>query len=326
MKLLIPGGAGYIGSHMVRYAQEHGHEVVVLDDFSTGHEWAVKGCEILRVNLLDRDKLSQLLKGRDFDGVIHFAAKSLVGESVKKPEIYYRNNVVGTLNLVNEMLENDLNNLVFSSTAAIFGNPVTDKISEDHPKKPINPYGQSKLMVENILQDTCNAYDFNSTCFRYFNAAGAHKSSEIGEAHDPETHLIPNILKSAGSGGNELKVFGDDYDTHDGTCVRDYVHVTDLAQAHLLGLEKMKDRSGFSAYNLGCGDGFSVFDVIESCQRVVGERISYDMEKRREGDPDKLVADATKAMRVLSWKPEFLDLDSIIRTAWEWESNKSALR
>jgi UDP-glucose 4-epimerase len=320
MKLLIPGGAGYIGSHMVRYAQEHGCEVVVLDDFSTGHEWAVKDCEILRVNLLDQDKLSQLLKGRYFDSVIHFAAKSLVGESVKKPELYYRNNVVGALNLVNEMLENDVNNLVFSSTAAIFGNPVTDKIAEDHPKKPINPYGQSKLMVENMLRDICSARDFSATCFRYFNAAGAHKSGEIGEAHDPETHLIPNILKSALSGGNELKVFGDDYGTHDGTCVRDYVHVTDLAQAHLLGLEKMKDRSGFSSYNLGCGDGFSVFDVIESCQRVVGERISYDIEKRREGDPDKLVADATKAMRVLSWKPEFLDLDSIIRTAWQWHT------
>lgn len=320
MKLLIPGGAGYIGSHMVRYAQEHGHEVVVLDDFSTGHDWAVKECEILRVNLLDRDKLSQMLKGRDFDGVIHFAAKSLVGESVRKPDLYYRNNVVGTLNLVNQMLENDLNNLVFSSTAAIFGNPVTDKIAEDHPKNPINPYGQSKLMVENILQDTCNAYDFNATCFRYFNAAGAHNSGKIGEAHDPETHLIPNILKSALSGGNKLKVFGDDYGTHDGTCVRDYVHVTDLAQIHLLGLEKMKDRPGFSAYNLGCGDGFSVFDVIDSCQRVVGQRISYDIEKRRQGDSDKLVADSTKAMQILSWKPEFLNLDSIIRTAWQWHS------
>ena len=320
MKLLIPGGAGYIGSHMVQYAQEHDHEVVVLDDFSTGHEWAVKDCEILRVNLLNRDKLSQLLKGRNFDGVIHFAAKSLVGESVKKPELYYQNNVVGTLNLVNVMLENDLNNLVFSSTAAIFGNPMTEKIVEEHPKNPINPYGQSKLMIENILQDTCKAYDFNVTCFRYFNAAGAHKSGIIGEAHDPETHLIPNILKSALSSGNQLKVFGNDYGTHDGSCVRDYIHVTDLAQAHLLGLEKMKDSSGFSTYNLGCGDGFSVFEVIESCQRIVGERISYDIEKRREGDPDKLVADATKAMQVLRWKPEFLDLDSIIRTAWQWHT------
>ena len=195
MKLLIPGGAGYIGSHMVSYAQKHGHEVVVLDDFSTGHDWAIKDCEVLRVNLLDQDKLSASLKGRQFDGVIHFAAKSLVGESVQKPDLYYSNNVVGTLNLVYEMLRNDVNNLVFSSTAAIFGNPITDKIAEDHPKNPINPYGQSKLMVENILRDICSAYSFNTTCFRYFNAAGAHESQTIGEAHEPETHLIPNILK-----------------------------------------------------------------------------------------------------------------------------------
>ena len=195
MKLLIPGGAGYIGSHMVRYAQEHGHEIVVLDDFSTGHEWAVRDCEILRVNLLDQGKLCRLLNGRHFDGVIHFAAKSLVGESVEKPDLYYRNNVVGTLNLVNEMLSNDVTNLVFSSTAAIFGNPVTDKIAEDHPKNPINPYGQSKLMVENMLRDICSAHDFSATCLRYFNAAGAHESGEIGEAHDPETHLIPNFFK-----------------------------------------------------------------------------------------------------------------------------------
>ena len=223
MKLLIPGGAGYIGSHMVRYAQEHGHDVVVLDDFSAGNDWAIKDCEILRVNLLDQDNLSQLLKGRYFDGVIHFAAKSLVRESVKKPELYYRNNVVGTLNLVNEMLQNDVNNLVFSSTAAIFGNPVTDKIAEDHPKNPINPYGQSKLMVESMLRDICSAHDFSATCLRYFNAAGAHESGEIGEAHEPETHLIPNVLKAAISNESNLKVFGDDYPTPDGTCVRDYV-------------------------------------------------------------------------------------------------------
>ena len=321
MKLLIPGGAGYIGSHMVKYAQEHGHEVVVLDDFSTGHEWAVRDCEVLRVNLLDQEKLAQVLKGRNFDGVIHFAAKSLVGESVKKPDLYYRNNVVGTLNLVNVMLENGIKNLVFSSTAAIFGNPVTDKIDENHPKAPINPYGQSKLIVENILRDVCSAYDFNATCFRYFNAAGAHESAEIGEAHDPETHLIPNILKSALSGGNELKVFGDDYGTHDGTCVRDYVHVTDLAQAHLLGLAHMKEDKGFSAFNLGNGCGFSVLDVIKSCEGVLGNPIRYEMDLRRLGDPAVLVADSFKASHDLGWKPEFSDLDGIIKSAWHWHGS-----
>jgi UDP-glucose 4-epimerase len=322
MKLLIPGGAGYIGSHMVRYAQERGHEVVVLDDFSTGHEWAIKDCEILKVNLLDQDKLAQLLKGRSFDGVIHFAAKSLVGESVQKPDLYYRNNVVGTLNLVNEMLNNDIHNLVFSSTAAIFGNPVTEKIAEDHPKNPINPYGQSKLMVENMLRDICAVHDINATCFRYFNAAGADPSGSIGEAHDPETHLIPNILKSTISGGNVLKVFGNDYETRDGTCVRDYVHVTDLAQAHLLGLEHMKHNRGFSAFNLGNGSGFSVLEVIESCERVVSNKIPYDIALPRGGDPARLVADSAAAIREIDWKPNFEKIDDIVASAWRWHNLK----
>jgi UDP-glucose 4-epimerase len=229
--------------------------------------------------------------------------------------------VLGTLNLVNEMLENGIKNLVFSSTAAIFGNPVTDKIDEDHPKTPINPYGQSKLMVENMLRDICSAYDFNATCFRYFNAAGAYESGEIGEAHDPETHLIPNILKSALSGNNELKVFSDDYGTHDGTCVRDYVHVTDLAQAHLLGLAYMKEDKGFSAFNLGNGNGFSVLDVIKSCERVLGNPIRYKMDLRRLGDPAVLVADSLKATHNLGWKPEFSDLDEIIKSAWHWHGS-----
>ena len=318
MKLLIPGGAGYIGSHMVRYAQEHDHEVVVLDDFSTGHEWAVKDCETLRVNLLDQDKLSQLLKRRHFDGVIHFAAKSLVGESVKKPDLYYRNNVVGTLNLVKQMLNNDVNNLVFSSTAAIFGNPVTDKIAEDHPKNPINPYGQSKLMVENMLQDICSANDFNATCLRYFNAAGAHESGEIGECHDPETHLIPNVLKAALSSESNLKVFGNDYPTSDGTCVRDYVHVTDLTQAHLLGLEYMKKNKGFSAFNLGNGDGFSVLEVIKSCEDATNLPIPYEIDDRRLGDPEALVADTARARELLGWNVKFGDLDTIVSSAFKW--------
>ncbi len=322
MKLLIPGGAGYIGSHMVRYAQEHGHEVVVLDDFSTGHDWAIKECEILRVDLLDRDRLSQLLKGRDFDGVIHFAAKSLVCESVKKPDLYYRNNVVGTLNLVNEMLKNDLNNLVFSSTAAIFGNPLTDKIAEDHPKNPINPYGQSKLMVENILQDTCKAYDFNATCLRYFNAAGAHESCEIGEDHDPETHLIPNILKSVISAEAGLQIFGNDYPSADGTCVRDYVHVIDLAQAHLLSLHHMESiGKGFLEFNLGNGNGFSVMEVLNSCSEIVGRDIPFFVSARRPGDPAILISDSHKAVKDLGWSPEYSSLESIISSAWMWHKN-----
>ena len=319
MKLLIPGGAGYIGSHMVRYAQEHGHEVVVLDDFSTGHEWAVKDCEILRVNLLDADKLASFLKKRSFDGVIHFAAKSLVSESVKTPELYYLNNFVGSLNLVNEMLKNDINNLVFSSTAAIFGNPLTGKISEDHPKNPINPYGQSKLMVENMIRDICKAHDFNAICLRYFNAAGAHESCEIGEDHDPETHLIPNILKSITSTDAVLKIFGDDYPSEDGTCVRDYVHVTDLAQAHLLSLNLMKSRKkGFSEFNLGNGNGFSVMSVLNACVDVVGREIPFSVGARRSGDPAFLIADSEKAIKGLKWSPEYSSLKSIIASAWVW--------
>jgi UDP-glucose 4-epimerase len=322
MKLLIPGGAGYIGSHMVRYAQENGHEIVVLDDFSTGRESAVRDCEILRVNLLDHNKLSQLLRGRHFDGVIHFAAKSLVSESFKKPDLYYRNNVVGTLNLVNEMLNNDISNLVFSSTAAIFGNPVTDKISEDHPKSPINPYGQSKLMVERILQDISSANGFNATCFRYFNAAGAHESGEIGEAHDPETHLIPNILKAALSNECKLKVFGDDYPSPDGTCIRDYVHVTDLAQAHLLGLEYMQKNKGFAAFNLGNGDGFSVLEVIRECEKIADIKIPFQIDGRREGDPAALVSESKLAVETLNWNPKYNDINNIIKSAWSWHSRE----
>ena len=317
MKLLIPGGAGYIGSHMTKYAQGNGHEVVVLDDFSTGYEWSVSDCEVLQVNLLDQDKLRKLLQGRVFDGVIHFAAKSLVGESVAQPDIYYRNNVVGTLNLVQEMLRNDNDHLVFSSTAAIFGDPVTDKVAENHPKKPINPYGQSKLVVEHMLEDICSAYGFNATCLRYFNAAGADPNGTIGEAHEPETHLIPNILKSILNGGDGLKVFGDDYGTTDGTCVRDYVHVFDLAQAHLLGLQQSK-RNGFAAYNLGNGQGFSVAEVIKTCELVTGHPIDFSVVNRREGDPAILVADSQLAINSLGWRPQYEGLETIVESAWYW--------
>lgn len=318
MKLLIPGGAGYIGSHMVKYAQDRGHEVVVLDDFSTGHEWAISNCEVLRVNLLDQDRLAKALAGLEFDGVIHFAAKSLVGESVLKPELYYRNNVVGTLNLVNEMLKNGMKNLVFSSTAAVFGDPKTTKLAEGHPKKPINPYGKSKHMVEDMLADICSANDFNAVCFRYFNAAGADELSVIGEAHDPETHLIPNILKKISSEESILKVFGDDYETPDGTCIRDYVHVNDLAQAHLLGLKNLKIQPGFSSFNLGNGNGFSVFEIIKTCQQITGTEIKYSIDARREGDPARLVSDSTLAKEVLGWRPEFETINSIIESAWKW--------
>ena len=320
MKLLIPGGAGYIGSHMVRLAQDLGYEVVVLDNFSSGHDWAVKNCEILNVDLLDHERLSALLKGRHFDGVIHFAAKSIVSESVKNPDLYYRNNVVGTINLVNEMLKNNVNNMVFSSTAAIFGKPLTDTIDENHPTNPINPYGKSKLIVENILKDISLAYDFNATCLRYCNAAGAHTSGDIGEDHNPETHLIPNILKSMLSSSDSLKVYGNDYKTNDGTCVRDYVHVSDLAQVHLLSLNYMKKNKGFSAFNIGNGNGFSVLDVIKSCEYASKNKIKYEFDKRRVGDPECLVANGNKVRNILGWEPEFSSLDQIISSAYYWHN------
>lgn len=323
MRLLIPGGAGYIGSHMVRYALRAGHEVTILDDFSTGHRWATADCEVLEVNLLDQENLNRLLRARSYDGVIHFAAKSLVGESMKQPNNYFRNNVVGTMNLVDAMLHNGCHMLVFSSTAAIFGNPQSAKIDEDHTKNPINPYGKSKLMVEHMLESVCDAYDFNACCLRYFNAAGADQSGNIGEAHDPETHLIPNVLRSLLLGGSKLKVFGNDYDTHDGTCVRDYVHVNDLAQAHLLGLEFLNKEPGFNAFNLGNGSGYSVLDIIKACSSVTGCEVDYEVAPRRCGDPATLVADSSQAFDKLGWLPEHKALTDIISSAWHWHKSEN---
>ena len=318
MKLLIPGGAGYIGSHMVRLAQDLGHEIVVLDDFSTGHKSAIKDCEILEVSLLNYEKLGKLLRGRFFDGVIHFAAKSLVGESVKNPSLYYYNNFVGTINLTNELIKNEINNLVFSSTAAIFGSPNSKKINEDHQKAPISPYGKSKLMVETMLEDICSVHDFNAVCLRYFNAAGAHESAEIGEQHDPETHLIPKILQSIISKEKNLTVYGNDYLTPDGSCIRDYIHVMDLVYCHILALNYLQNTKGFSAFNLGNGNGFSVFEIIKGCEQVVGSRISYKIGSRREGDPAILVADNSRALKLLEWNPKMTNIEDIINSAWSW--------
>lgn len=318
MNLLIPGGAGYIGSHFVKYAQERSHEVVVLDNFSTGHKWAIDNCEVLEVDLLDQERLSKVLKGRRFDGVIHFAAASLVGESVLNPNYYYKNNVIGTLNLLNEMLKNNIQNIVFSSTAAIFGNPDAKKIDENHAKNPINPYGRSKLIIENILKDISYANNINAACLRYFNAAGAHESGKIGEAHSPETHLIPNILNSLISDNQRLTVYGNDYPTIDGTCIRDYVHVEDLARAHMLSLEYIKNNNGFSVFNLGNGNGFSVLDIIKSCEKVTKKQILYSFANRRIGDPPALISNNDLAMRELGWTPKFIDIDEIIKSAWKW--------
>ncbi len=321
MTYLVSGGAGYIGSHMVKFLQDNGMEAVVLDNFSTGNRWAVNDCEVIEVDLLDNLKLKRFLNDRKFEGVFHFAAKSLVGESVQNPRKYYRNNIIGTLNLVHEMIQNNNNNLVFSSTAAIFGNPTSSMISEMCSKQPINPYGESKMVTEKILEDISKAEDFNVTCLRYFNAAGAHSTGLIGEFHVPETHLIPCILDTF-LNRKVFKVFGNKYNTNDGTCVRDYVHVSDLASAHLKAHNNMRKNQGFQTFNLGNGSGFSVLEVLAACERVIGENISYEIVMGREGDPDTLVADSSLAKTLLNWYPKFTSMDEIVGSAWNWHNHK----
>lgn len=316
--ILVCGGAGYIGSHMVRMLLEKGHSPVIFDNLSTGHAEAVGDAAFVRADLLDKQALRRVFAEQHFDAVMHFSAKSLVGESVADPSIYYINNVVGTLNLLEAMREAGAMRLVFSSTAAVYGNPVTARIAEDHPLQPVNPYGQSKLMVERMLRDYAKAYGFRSVALRYFNAAGADASGEIGEAHNPETHLIPNVLRAALGTGPELKLFGDDYDTPDRTCVRDYIHVTDLCDAHLRALDYMDANEGAHAFNLGNGNGFSVKQVVEAAWRVTGLEVPHSIAPRRAGDPAWLVADASRARDVLGWQPTYTDMDGIIESAWKW--------
>ena len=319
MKLLVTGGAGYVGSHSVRALLDEGHDVVVLDNLSTGHKWALQDCELISVDLRDETNLSRRIKNRGFDGVLHFAAKSLVGESKSQPALYYQNNVGGTTNLVRAMQAADIQRLVFSSTAAIFGSPVSDLIDENHPKTPINVYGQTKLVVEHLLQAVAESADFSATCLRYFNAAGANNAANLGEWHEPETHLIPNALRAAAGTGNALTLFGDDYPTTDGTCVRDYIHVDDLASAHVAAIEKMSAGGNFNVYNLGNGNGYSVKEVIAACEKAVGAEIPFTIGPRREGDPATLVASAQKARDELDWNPQFGAIDEIAQSAWNWE-------
>ena len=319
MKLLVTGGAGYVGSHSVRTLLDEGHDVVVLDNLSTGHKWALQDCELISVDLRDETNLLRSIKNRGFDGVLHFAAKSLVGESKSQPALYYQNNVGGTTNLVRAMQAADIQRLVFSSTAAIFGNPVSDLIDENHPKTPINVYGQTKLVVEHLLQAVAESSDFSATCLRYFNAAGANNAANLGEWHEPETHLIPNALRAAAGTGNALTLFGDDYPTTDGTCVRDYIHVDDLASAHVAAIEKMSAGGDFNVYNLGNDNGYSVKEVIVACEKAVGAEIPFTVGPRREGDPATLVASAQKARDELDWNPQFGAIDEIAQSAWNWE-------
>ena len=321
MKILVVGGAGYIGSHMVKQLASAGNEVLTLDNLSYGYRDAVKYGEFIEGDLGDAEVLDAIFKTGDIDAVMHFAGFIQVGESVIKPAMYYHNNVTNTFTLLDAMLRHDVKNFIFSSTAAIFGEPDYTPIDEKHKKQPINPYGHSKLMIEQVLDDYDKAYGLRSTCLRYFNAAGADPDGELGERHVPETHLIPLILQAASGRREDIKVFGDDYDTDDGTCVRDYIHINDLCQAHSLALHQMIEKDQSARYNLGNGKGFSVKQVIDVAKAVSGKDFKVTIEPRREGDPAVLVADATLAQQALNWQPEFADLEAIVKTAWDWEIN-----
>jgi UDP-glucose 4-epimerase len=323
--VLVTGGAGYIGSHATLALKEAGYRVVVLDNLVYGHRDIVETVlevEFIHGDISDRPLLDQVFQTYPIDAVIHFAAYAYVGESVTNPAKYYRNNVVGTLTLLEAMVQAEVFKIVFSSTCASYGNPHQIPIPEDHPQSPINPYGMSKLMVEQILEDFDRAYGLRSVRFRYFNAAGADPQGRLGEDHSPETHLIPLILLTALGLREQITVFGNDYKTPDGTCIRDYIHVTDLADAHVLGLKYLLDDGETEIFNLGNGDGFSVKEVITAAKEVTGRPITVEEGSRRAGDPAILIGSATKARKVLGWDPQYPQIEVILEHAWQWHQKR----
>lgn len=321
MKILVTGGAGYIGSHVVRALRRLNMEVVVFDSLELGHRDAVYGTELVAGNLADKNLLSSLFAGGRFDAAMHFAAYSQVGESMLFPERYYHNNVAGTLNLLEAMLQHNVKKLVFSSTAAVYGEPAETPITEDFPAIPANVYGKTKLMIETMLKDYDRAYGLKYMSLRYFNAAGADLSGDIGEDHTPETHLIPLVIQAALGQRNSIQVFGRDYDTPDGTCVRDYIHVNDLADAHILALQALIGGSESSIYNLGTGRGYTVLEIIDRIRKASGASFLVEFSERRKGDPAILVADSNKINKELGFNLKYSDLDTIINTAWKWHSS-----
>lgn len=323
--VLVTGGAGYIGSHAVLALKQAGYEVVILDNLVYGHRDIAEA--VLKVELVvgdtgDRTLLDQLFASREIAAVMHFAAFAYVGESVTDPAKYYHNNFVGTLTLLEAMLAASIKTFVFSSTCATYGVPQEVPIPENHPQNPINPYGATKLMVERVLQDFHQAYDFKSVCFRYFNAAGADPEGRLGEDHNPETHLIPLVLLTALGQRQSVSIFGTDYPTPDGTCIRDYIHVADLAQAHVLGLDYLLKGGETTAFNLGNGNGFSVREVIETARQVTGREIPAIECDRRPGDPPALVGSSDLARTVLGWNPQYADLNVILTHAWNWHQKR----
>ena len=326
--ILVTGGAGYIGSHCVLALLEKGLEVVVFDNLSTGHIETIETLskygklKFIQGDLLNKNDLKKVFDSNKVSAVIHFAAFSQVGESVKSPEKYYINNVCGTINLLSAMLENDVKKIVFSSTAATYGEPKYTPIDENHSQKPINPYGQSKLMIEKIMDDYDNAYDLKSVRLRYFNVAGADDKVRVGEWHEPETHLIPNILKSTFSSDKTFEMYGENYDTKDGTCVRDYINIEDLIDAHILALEYLNNGGKTNYFNLGTKNGNTVKEVFEICENVAQKTIDVIKKPRRDGDPAILVADNSKAMDVLGWSPK-KTLYMSVESAYEWEKRQN---
>lgn len=318
-KILVTGGAGYIGSHTCKALARRGYQPVVFDSLENGHRGAVKWGDFESGDLLEPAGLGRVFERHGVAAVVHFAAYAYVGESVLAPAAYYRNNVVGSMNLLDAMRSSGVEAVVFSSTCATYGVPRRTPISEDQSQQPINPYGRSKLMIEQLLEDYCRAYGMRACSLRYFNAAGADPDGEIGEVHDPEPHLIPNVLWAGMGKQDRLKVFGGDYPTPDGTCIRDFVHVADLAEAHCLAIEYLFDNPGNHAFNLGSEQGHSVMDVIRAAESHIGLPVPYRMEPRRPGDPPVLVADSAKAERELGWRRNHSSIGEILDTAWQWE-------
>ncbi|MBC8122829.1 MAG: UDP-glucose 4-epimerase GalE [Gemmatimonadaceae bacterium] len=316
--ILVTGGAGYIGSHVVLALEEAGFAVLVLDNLHHGHREFVSPDLLLTVDLEDRQGLAALFARYPIEAVVHMAAFAYVGESVRRPELYYRNNIYGTLCLLEAMVAADVRTIVFSSTCATYGEPEEIPLSENHPQRPVNPYGATKLAVERMLGDFGAAYGLRSVIFRYFNAAGAHPHARIGEDHNPETHLIPLVLDAALGVRPHVTIFGEDYDTPDGTCVRDYIHVCDLADAHILGLKYLLAGHPSRTFNLGNGNGFSVRKVIDTVEQVSGQSVQVRVGARRPGDPAILVGSASRARQILGWKPQYPDLETIVATAWNW--------
>jgi UDP-glucose-4-epimerase GalE len=320
--ILVTGGAGYIGSHYVLYERARGNDVVVLDNLVYGHREAVLDAPLVEGDHGDRAVLDALFSKYPVDAVVHFAAFASVGESVAHPERYYHNNVVGTLNVLDAMRAHGVKHFIFSSSCATYGNPQYVPMDEKHPQNPINPYGESKYICEKMMSAYDQAHGLRFVSLRYFNAAGADPDGRIGESHDPETHIIPIILQVAQGRRDSVTIFGNDYDTSDGTCIRDYIHILDLAQAHARALDRLRDGSPSAFYNLGTEHGYSVREVVDLCERVTGKPIRTVDGPRRPGDPPRLVASAVKARTELGWKPAYEDLTETVTTAWRWEQNR----